>query len=94
MKKFIRDGKLTDEVIQSIMEEEKPAFRDERITKLIPKTVPKGQETDFVVKVGVLQPTSATEQSIRKIAAHRGRGLPVCVDSRILRFPSPHLTPY
>ena len=56
MKKFSQEGKLTDEVIQSIMEEEKPnqkekpAFRDERITKLIPKTVPKGQETDFVVK--------------------------------------------
>ena len=56
MKKFNQDGKLTDEVIQSIMEEEKPnqkekpAFRDERITKLIPKTVPKGQEADFVVK--------------------------------------------
>ena len=56
MKKFMQDGKLTDEVIQSIMQEEKPnqrekpAFRDERITKLIPKTVPKGQETDFVVK--------------------------------------------
>lgn len=37
MKKFSQDGKLTDEVIQSIMEEEKPnqkekpAFRDERI---------------------------------------------------------------
>ena len=56
MKKFNQDGKLTDEVIQSIMEEEKPnqkekpVFRDERITKLIPKTVPKGQEADFVVK--------------------------------------------
>ena len=56
MKKFMQDGKLTDEVIQSIMEEEKPnqkeksAFRDERITKLIPKSVPKGQESDFVVK--------------------------------------------
>ena len=56
MKKFSQDGKLTDEVIRSIMEEEKPnqkekpAFRDERITKLIPKTVPRGQETDFVVK--------------------------------------------
>ena len=31
-------------------QKEKPAFRDERITKLIPKTVPKGQEADFVVK--------------------------------------------
>lgn len=56
MKKYNQDGKLTSEVIQSIMEEEKPnqkekpAFCDERITKLIPKTVPRGQETDFVVK--------------------------------------------
>ena len=56
LKKFNQDGKLSSEVIQSIMEEEKPnqkekpAFRDERITKLIPKTVPRGQETDFVVK--------------------------------------------
>ena len=56
MKKFMQENKLTDEVIQSIMEEEKPnqrekpAFRDERITKLIPKSVPKGQEADFVVK--------------------------------------------
>ena len=56
MKKFMQDGKLTNEVIQSIMEEEKPnqkekpAFRDEMITKLIPKSVPRGQESDFVVK--------------------------------------------
>ena len=56
MKQFNNDGKLTAEVIQSIMEEEKPnqrekpVFRDERITKLIPKSVPKGQESDFVVK--------------------------------------------
>ena len=56
MKKFMQEGKLTDEVIQSIMQEEKPnqkekpAFKDERITKLIPKSIPRGQETDFVVK--------------------------------------------
>ena len=56
MKKFMQDGKLTNEVIQSIMQEEKPnqrekpAFRDERITKLIPKSVPRGRESDFVVK--------------------------------------------
>ena len=55
MKKFMQEGKLTDEVIQSIMQEdkpnqkEKPAFKDERITKLIPKSIPRGQETDFVV---------------------------------------------
>lgn len=48
MKKFNQEGKLNAEVIQSIIEEEKPnqkekpAFRDERIIKLIPKSVPKG----------------------------------------------------
>ena len=56
MKKFMQEGKLTDGVIQSIMQEEKPnqkekpAFKDERITKLIPKSIPRGQETNFVVK--------------------------------------------
>ena len=56
MKKFMQEGKLTNEAIQSIMQEEKPnqkekpAFKDERITKLIPKSIPRGQETDFVVK--------------------------------------------
>ena len=56
MKRYMQEGKLTDGVISSIMEEEKPnqrekpAFRDERITKLIPKSVPKGKESDFVVK--------------------------------------------
>ena len=52
----MQDGKHTEGVVQSIMEEEKPhqrekpAFRDERITKLIPKSVPRGRESDFVVK--------------------------------------------
>lgn len=56
MKEFNRDGKLTEEVILSIMQEEKPnqrekpAFRDERITRLIPKSIPRGQETDFVIR--------------------------------------------
>ena len=56
MKKFMQEGKLTDGVIQSIMQEEKPnqkekpVFRDERITKLIPKSIPRGQESEFVVK--------------------------------------------
>ena len=56
MKEFSKDGKLTEEVILSIMQEEKPnqrekpAFRDERITRLIPKSIPRGQETDFVIR--------------------------------------------
>ena len=56
MKEFSRDGKLSAEVILSLMQEEKPnqrekpAFRDERITRLIPKSIPRGQETDFVIR--------------------------------------------
>ena len=56
MKEFSRDGKLSAEVILSIMQEEKPnqrekpAFRDERITRLIPKSIPRWQETDFVIR--------------------------------------------
>ena len=82
MKKFMQDGKLTNEVIQSIMEEEKPnqkekpAFRDERITKLIPKSVPRGQESDFVVKA--LEFYNRHLQRQRSQAAHQGRGMPVC----------------
>ena len=56
MKKFSQEGKLSDDVISSIMQEEKPnqrvkpAFSDERINKLIPPSVPKGGENDYVVK--------------------------------------------
>ena len=56
MKEFSWDGKLTEAVILSIMQEEKPnqrekpAFRDDRITRLIPKSIPRGQETDFVIR--------------------------------------------
>ena len=84
MKKFMQDGKLTNEVIQSIMEEEKPnqkekpAFRDERITKLIPKSVPRGQESDFVVKALEFYNRHLQRQRSQEIAAHQGRGMPVC----------------
>ena len=56
MKKFSQAGKLSEDVISSIMQEEKPnqrqkpAFSDERINKLIPPSVPKGGENDYVVK--------------------------------------------
>ena len=56
MRDFSEKGKLNADVILSIMQEEKPnqkekpAFKDERIAKLIPRSVPRGQETDFVVK--------------------------------------------
>lgn len=56
MRRFSEEGKLDANVILSIMQEEKPnqkeksAFQDERITNLIPKSVPKGKETDFVIK--------------------------------------------
>ena len=56
MRKFQDEGKLTQEVVESIMEEEKPnqkikpAFKDERITSLIPHSVPPDRQTDYVVK--------------------------------------------
>ena len=56
MRKFSEEGRLNMDVIFSIMQEEKPnqrekpAFRDERITRLIPKSIPRGQETDFVIR--------------------------------------------
>ena len=56
MRKFFNEGKLTQEVVDSIMEEEKPnqreksAFRDERIAKLIPRSVPVERQSDYVIK--------------------------------------------
>lgn len=56
LRKYSQDGKLTEAVVQSIMEEEKPnqrpssEFKDERIRKLIPKTIPKEREADYVVQ--------------------------------------------
>ena len=56
MRKFQEQGKLTREVVESIMDEEKPnqrekpVFKDKRITNLIPKSVPLAQQSDYVVK--------------------------------------------
>lgn len=56
MRKFSEEEKLTGAVIESIMEEEKPnqktpsQFKDERIRKLIPQTIPRERESDYVVK--------------------------------------------
>lgn len=56
MRKFYESGKLTKEVVESIMDEdkpnqrEKPAIRDTRITSLIPKTVPSDKQNDYVIR--------------------------------------------
>ena len=56
MRKFAEEGKLTQEVVESIMEEEKPnqrqrpVFRDKRIANLIPQTIPLDKQSDYVVK--------------------------------------------
>ncbi len=100
MKKFMQDGKLTNEVIQSIMEEEKPnqkekpAFRDERITKLIPKSVPRGQESDFVVKA-----LEFYNRHLQRNKAKRDSRTPRARSARLQWIavfsasPSPHLSP-
>jgi len=56
MKNYYRDGKLTEEVIDTIMDEAKPnqkeksPFRDKRIEGLIPQSVPRDKQCDYVLK--------------------------------------------
>ena len=56
MRKFFDEGKLTTEVISSIMSEEKPnqrekiVLRGDRVRQLIPKSVPLNQTEEFVCK--------------------------------------------
>lgn len=56
MRKFFDEGKLTAEVISSIMSEEKPnqrekiVLRGDRVRELIPKSVPINQTEEFVCK--------------------------------------------
>ncbi len=56
MRQFANEGKLTTEVIQAIMGEEKPNQKErivlsgERVRNLIPKNVPLSQTEDFVCK--------------------------------------------
>ena len=56
MKKLSQEGNLSENIIYSIMiqekpnQKEKPAISDERIIRLIPPTVPKGEEGDYVIK--------------------------------------------
>lgn len=56
MRKFFDERKLTTEVIQAIMSEEKPnqreklVFRGDRVRKLIPKSIPLSETEDYVCK--------------------------------------------
>lgn len=56
MRKFYEEGKLTGDVIQAIMSEEKPnqreklVLRGDRVRSLIPKTVPLRETEDYVCK--------------------------------------------
>lgn len=56
MRKFAEEGKLTTEVIQAIMDEEKPnqkeriVLRGEMVRKYIPKSIPISQTEDYVCK--------------------------------------------
>jgi ParB family chromosome partitioning protein len=56
MKEFSKNGKLNDEVILSILSEEKPnqkekyTFKAERIKQYIPKNLPPSQTEDYVIK--------------------------------------------
>lgn len=56
MRKFFEEGKLTTEVISSIMAEDKPnqrekiVLRGDRVRQLIPKNIPVSQTEEFVCK--------------------------------------------
>lgn len=56
MRKAFNEGRLTQDVVEDIMCEEKPnqreksPFRDSRIGQLIPKSVPKSKQCDYVLK--------------------------------------------
>ena len=56
MRKLLAEDKLTPEVIYSILQEEKPnqkekiVLRDDRVRKLIPKTIPLSQTEEYVIK--------------------------------------------
>ena len=56
MRKAFNEGRLTQEVVEDIMCEEKPnqreksPFRDSRIGQLIPKSVPLSKQCDYVLK--------------------------------------------
>lgn len=56
MRKFAEQGKLSKDVIDTIMDEEKPnqkeksPFRDNRITEHIPHSIPKEKQCDYVIK--------------------------------------------
>ena len=56
MRKFADQGKLSKDVIDTIMDEEKPnqkeksPFRDNRISKAIPKSIPKEKQCEYVLK--------------------------------------------
>lgn len=51
LKEVSKQGGLTEDGIFLVLQEkEKPAFRDKRITELIPKSIPKGKETDYVIR--------------------------------------------
>lgn len=56
MRKFLEEGKLTTEVIQAIMSEEKPNQKEkitlsmDRVEKFIPKSIKISQREDFICK--------------------------------------------
>lgn len=56
MRKFAEQGRLSKDVIDTIMDEEKPnqkeksPFRDNRIAKAIPASVPKEKQCEYVLK--------------------------------------------
>lgn len=56
MRKYAEQGRLSEDMIVAIMDEEKPnqkeksPFRDNRISNAIPKSIPKEKQCEYVLK--------------------------------------------
>ena len=68
LKQLSQQGQLTENIVYLVLQgepekKEKPIRWDKRITRLIPKTVPKGQEMDFVIRAIEFYKQYAPEKS-------------------------------
>lgn len=68
LKQLSQQGQLTENLVYLTLQgdpeaKEKPIRWDKRITRLIPKSVPKGQETDFVIRAIEFYKQYAPEKS-------------------------------
>ena len=86
LKEFSKAGKLSAEVIEAILGEEKPnqkekiSFKAERLRSYIPSTVPLEKTEDYIIKAleYYQRAKGAAEKGTSKITFIMGEGMPIC----------------